>query len=333
MELPFGRNPAHRSILPDNPKLRRVRIPALPRFRDCLCDQRAILCVHVTIKIFCSAHKGLGGYSENALQVTEPGISSALQIPLPSYGPTGLHRETQPAVGQGKFLFLHLALGDIRGHAYNPQHLPVFVKVCTTGSIQPDHFTVGAHHSIADMKVRVFRAKRSHSGEESFPVVWVNVSRCLLTGSPRGVLDPEDLAGFWRAHEGIGDSIPLVGEHLSGFSRQMKPFFAVAQYLFPSLAFRHINATPDVTHKRAILIKPRHPNVDNPSILSVVPSEPILHSELLTPIRGLPVRVQASLQILGVNTLRPAVPYLEVNGSPGEIQPRLIEVGAQLVRV
>src|SRR5271163_1190179 len=333
MELPFGRNPAHRSILPDNPELCRVGIPALSRFRDCLRDQRAILCVHVTIRIFCSSDEGLGGHSENALQVPEPGISSALEVPLPSYGPAGLHRETQPVVSEGKFSFFNLALGDIRSHAYNPQHLPMFVEVCTTRPIQPDHFTVGTHHSIADVKVRVFRAKRSHGGEESFPVVWVNVSYCLLTGSPRCVLDPKDRAGFRRAHEGIGDSIPLISEHLSGLGCPMKPFFTFAQNLFPSLALGHINATPDVTHKRAILIKPRHANVQKPSILSVVPSEPILHSELFTPIEGLRVRVQASLQILGVNTLRPAVPKLEVEGSRGEIQPRLIEVGAQLVCV
>ena len=55
-------------------------------------------------------------------------------------------------------------------------------------------------------------------------------------------------------------------------------------------AWEFMNATglrPSEAGKRAILIEPRHSNVENPSIFPVVPSEPILHPERLTTIKGL----------------------------------------------
>src|SRR5580693_5617372 len=66
----------------------------------------------------------------------------------------------------------------------------------------------------------------------------------MLTSTPRNqrcVLDPEDLTGLRRAHEGIRDSIPLISEHLSGLSGQMKPLFTLAQGIFRTLAFSDIS--------------------------------------------------------------------------------------------
>src|SRR5882762_7831011 len=97
------------------------------------------------------------------------------------------------------------------------------------------------------------------------------------------------------------------------------------------LAVGHIDAGPDVTDKRAILIKPWHSNVENPSIFSVVPPEPVLHSDPLTPIKGLRVRIHASPQIFWVNPFCPAVPKLVIDRSPGEVQPRSVKVRAELI--
>src|SRR3984957_5078858 len=100
---------------------------------------------------------------------------------------------------------------------------------------------------------------------------------------------------------------------------------------FRQLTVGEINAGSDITDKRAFLVEPRHSDVENPSIFSVVPPKPVLHSELLTAIKRLCVDVHASPHILGVNSLYPAVSKLGVHRSPGEVQPRLIKIGAELV--
>src|SRR6202007_1925598 len=93
----------------------------------------------------------------------------------------------------------------------------------------------------------------------------------------------------------------------------------------------HINTRANVTSKRPVRIEPRHANVGNPSKFAVVVSEAILHPECLPAIKGLCVRIQASLQILRIDSLRPAVAEFLVNGSAGEVQPGLVEVGAEFV--
>jgi hypothetical protein len=100
---------------------------------------------------------------------------------------------------------------------------------------------------------------------------------------------------------------------------------------FSQFELRDVDTNPDVTDKGTILIKPRHSNVENPSILSVMPQSPILHPEFLSPIKGLRVVVEAPLQIFGVNPFCPTVPKLEDDGTPGEVQPRLIDVGTEFV--
>jgi len=103
------------------------------------------------------------------------------------------------------------------------------------------------------------------------------------------------------------------------------------QCLFCFLAIGHIDSNSNVTNKGTILIKPRHSHVENPSILPVVPAEPILHPEFLSPIKGLRVGVETLLQMLRVDTFCPAGSKLGVHALPGEIQPRLIDVGAEFI--
>src|SRR2546427_7604614 len=78
-------------------------------------------------------------------------------------------------------------------------------------------------------------------------------------------------------------------------------------------ALRHVDTDPDVTSKSVIPIKPWHSNIEHPSIFSVVPSEPILHSELLATIKGLRVGVKAPLQIFAMNSLGPTISELGIN--------------------
>src|ERR1700677_1673113 len=85
------------------------------------------------------------------------------------------------------------------------------------------------------------------------------------------------------------------------------PAAHAGQRRFRQLTIGKIDTASNVTNKRAFIVQPRHSDVEKPSIFSVVPSEPVLQSELLTQIKRLCVGVEASLQILGVNALRPAV--------------------------
>src|SRR6516225_4524842 len=98
------------------------------------------------------------------------------------------------------------------------------------------------------------------------------------------------------------------------------------------LAVGNINTNPDVTCKRAILIKSWYADVKNPAILSVVMTQPILHFELLSAIKRLRIDVETSLQIIWVDTFRPAVSKLLLHRSSGEIQPTPVEVGTKFVR-
>src|SRR5258708_33817572 len=97
------------------------------------------------------------------------------------------------------------------------------------------------------------------------------------------------------------------------------------QLLFGSPLLAHVNTRANVTGKGPIRIESRHPDVENPSIFTVVPSQTILHPEFLSAVKGLNGRIQESLQILWVNPLRPAVAKLPVNGSAGQDQPRLVD--------
>src|SRR5215470_9074654 len=97
------------------------------------------------------------------------------------------------------------------------------------------------------------------------------------------------------------------------------------------LAVCNINANPDVPRKGPILIKSWHADIENPAILSPVMTQPILHLELLSLIKRLSIGIEAPLQVVGMNALRPTVSKLLFQRSSGEIQPRLVEVVAELI--
>jgi hypothetical protein len=76
-----------------------------------------------------------------------------------------LLRLNQPAAHVCERRFRQFALRNIRYHAYNPQHFALFVEVRATGSLHPNHTTVGTCHAMADSKVGLFSAKRSIRGQ------------------------------------------------------------------------------------------------------------------------------------------------------------------------
>src|ERR1700722_3460554 len=94
--------------------------------------------------------------------------------------------------------------------------------------------------------------------------------------------------------------------------RLNQPAAHTGKCLFGKLALGNIYARPDVAGKGTIRIEPRYANIDNPSICSVVAAEPILHPETFSAIEGTHVDIQAFLQIVGGNTVRPAVSKLRL---------------------
>ena len=62
-----------------------------------------------------------------------------------------------------------------------------------------------------------------------------------------------------------------------------------------------------------------------------MPPKPILHQERFTTVEGEGVRVQAMVQICGVYAVCPTIADLGLEGSPGEVESRLVEIGATLI--
>src|SRR3954451_4094009 len=94
------------------------------------------------------------------------------------------------------------------------------------------------------------------------------------------------------------------------------------------LAIRYVDARSYVARKRAIRIKPRHTDIEEPSVVSIVPPQTILHLESLVAVEGPLIGIEARLEILRVHHLCPTVANLRLYGATCEIQPGLIEVRA-----
>jgi len=75
-----------------------------------------------------------------------------------------------------------------------------------------------------------------------------------------------------------------------------------------------------------------HAAVDDPSILIVKTAQAIFHPESLAGIEGIGVCVQAAFEIVGMDTLCPAVAQLAFQRPAGEFKPPLVEPGAAFVR-
>ena len=98
------------------------------------------------------------------------------------------------------------------------------------------------------------------------------------------------------------------------------------------LQIRDVNRRADVAFKAAILEKPRRAGVEDPSILAVVPAEPILHPEGFTPIERVAIGLETARQIPGMHGVRPASSEDRSDRLADEIEPRAIDVGTALVR-
>src|SRR5262249_6326385 len=87
----------------------------------------------------------------------------------------------------------------------------------------------------------------------------------------------------------------------------------------------NVDTRADIAGKGPIGKPARDPLIENPTILSIVAAEPVLHLERPAPIEGVQIGVYALLEVLEVHALGPS--YVELVGqlAPGESQPALIE--------
>src|SRR5271155_1348591 len=125
------------------------------------------------------------------------------------------------------------------------------------------------------------------------------------------------LLDFFKLNRQQRETLTDVVMELSGDSgtflllRFNQPAVHVGEGLLRKFAVGDIDTRPYVTSKR-IINEPRHANVDNPSIYSVVAAETILHPEFFPAFEGSRISIETAGQVLRVDAVRPAVPKLRL---------------------
>ena len=125
--------------------------------------------------------------------------------------------------------------------------------------------------------------------------------------------------------------IPFPAHGLARLHRQPEPIVGDVALGFRAPELRHVEARADVASERTVGIEQRRRIVEDQPVFAVMPAKPIFHHERFTAVEGAGVRVQAMRQVCGVHTVCPTIADLGLEGSPGEVEPRLVEVGAALV--
>jgi hypothetical protein len=154
------------------------------------------------------------------------------------------------------------------------------------------------------------------------------------------ILDVSDVYVGGNAEDGrqvaepriaVRREIPFPADGLARLHREPEPIVGDVALSFSAPELRHVEARADVTGKRTVGIEQRRGIVQHPPVFAVMPPKPIFHHEGFTMVEGASVGLQALLQIRGVYTVCPAIADLGLEGSPGEIEPWLVEVRAALV--
>src|ERR1700751_4322926 len=92
-----------------------------------------------------------------------------------------------------------------------------------------------------------------------------------------------------------------------------------------------ISTGADVSKKRTVPGVARNSSVINPAIRAIMATQPIFHSEFLPGGKAADVGFKATIEILRMNALRPAVTEFLLHVTAGKSQPWPIEPDALLV--
>lgn len=104
-------------------------------------------------------------------------------------------------------------------------------------------------------------------------------------------------------------------------------------YFFLSHAFlRDIDAGADVAEELPFGVETGDAVTMDPSIFSVGAPPPVFLGKRLAGVKGRLIAIEAARKILRVHPFGPAVAKLLLRGTSGEMQPGLVEIGAQFVR-
>jgi hypothetical protein len=125
--------------------------------------------------------------------------------------------------------------------------------------------------------------------------------------------------------------IPFPAHALARLHGQLESIVGHVSLGFGAPELRDVEGRADIAGKRTVGIEHRRRTVQDPPVFAVMPAQPIVHHERFTAVEGARVRLQATLQIRGVYTLCPTVADLGLEGSPGKVEPRLVEVSGALV--
>ena len=106
--------------------------------------------------------------------------------------------------------------------------------------------------------------------------------------------------------------------------------FAQCPVLFQQVGDVHAGA--DVAAEVPARPITRRALVGNPAIFSVVPLQAVLHYEWLTRIECAAISLQGVFSIIWMNAFTPAVIKVLLHASTGELEPRLVDESAKLVR-
>ena len=117
------------------------------------------------------------------------------------------------------------------------------------------------------------------------------------------------------------------------FHHQAESLFALPNLHLSPPAVRDVEARADVSKASAIWGEPWNPVVQDPAVFAVVPPQPVLHRKRRACVECRDIGLQASLQVIGVDALGPAVAHLLLDGPSSEVEPLLVEVIAELICV
>src|SRR5271157_1298975 len=103
------------------------------------------------------------------------------------------------------------------------------------------------------------------------------------------------------------------------------------QLLLDPLSVGDVNTRADVPGENAIWGEPWNPVVQDPAVFAVVPPQPVLHCKRSASLQCRDIGLQASLQVIGVDALGPALAQLLLDGPSSEVEPLLVKVIAPLI--
>jgi len=108
------------------------------------------------------------------------------------------------------------------------------------------------------------------------------------------------------------------------FEHSPETLFTLTQGFICSLQFGDFDARSDVAGEFSVAVE-RGAFIEEPSILTVRTSEPVLHLKTAPGVERGSIRSEAAIKIIGMHAGGPAVPQFLGERTAGELEPRFID--------